>query len=79
MTIGILLENCVGVELIGNHFHNIDQPVVARGVSGLTASGNVATYGPRPDRPPVRDRRVLGVGGHPLHPLTVAIWRIYHA
>jgi hypothetical protein len=79
MTIGILLENCVGVELIGNRFHNIDQPVVARRVSGLTATGNVATYGMLSERPQLQSTRVLGIGGFPLHTLTVAIWRIYRA
>jgi hypothetical protein len=79
MTIGILLENCVGVELVGNHFHNIDQPVVARRVSGLSATGNVATYWMLTERPQLQSTRVLGIGGFPLHPLVVAIWRIYRA
>jgi hypothetical protein len=79
MTVGILLENCVGVELIRNRFHNIDQPVVARKVSGLTATRNVSTHGVQPERPPLQSGRVLGIGGFPLHPLTVAMWRIYRA
>ena len=73
MTVGILLENCVGVELIGNSFHNIDQPVVARRVTGLIATGNVATYGVLLVKPPLQIKQVLGVGGFRLHPLTVAL------
>lgn len=69
MAVGIYLENCVDVQLIGNKFNHIDQPVVARRVTNLRTTGNVATYGTH--------AVPVGVGGHTLHPLAAAIWRIY--
>ena len=71
MTIGIYIENCINVNLSDNKFHNIDRPVVAKGVKNLQATGNIATYG-------TQEFRVLGFCGYALHPLTAAIWEIYH-
>lgn len=70
-TIGIYIGNCINVNFSDNKFHNIDRPVVTKGVKNLQATGNIVTYG-------TQEFRVLGFGGYALHPLTVAIWKIHH-